>query len=99
MALTTGPSKRPLKLTFEERKKTSVMGELGAVLLAACQATPDGVVAFLPSYDYEEKVFQTWGTQGWLAKLKVKAVVTEGIQASVFWSLFWRLQRQTVISR
>jgi len=74
LALMTGPSNRPLKLTFEERKRGSVMGELGAVLLAACQGTPDGVVAFLPSYDYEEKVYQAWTSQGWLAKLKARAL-------------------------
>eukprot|EP00730_Choanoeca_flexa_P017388 TRINITY_DN8368_c0_g1_i3.p1 TRINITY_DN8368_c0_g1~~TRINITY_DN8368_c0_g1_i3.p1 ORF type:complete len:858 (+),score=172.32 TRINITY_DN8368_c0_g1_i3:387-2960(+) len=83
IALTHGPSQRPLKLAYKEQKDPAVIAELGQLLLTVCHATPDGVVVFVPSYDAEERLYQTWKQQGCLAKLMaVKDVYREPRTAS-----------------
>lgn len=45
------------------------MTELGAVLLSTVGLVPDGMVVFLPSYSFLDKVKAFWGQSGLTAKL------------------------------
>ena len=43
---------------------TLQVDELGQLILNVCRAAPDGVVVFLPSYDYETTVHARWAASG-----------------------------------
>ena len=51
------------------------MDELGRALLNLCHVVPGGVVCFLPSYEYERKIFTHWTSTGSLDKINAKKKV------------------------
>lgn len=58
--VTRSPSGIEYDFTFEHRNTPTMVDELGLGLLSMCQAIPDGVVVFFPSYAYLDQVFQRW---------------------------------------
>ena len=76
LAVCKGPSGIPLNFSFKNRADPhlgpKLMKELGQMVLNFCNVCPDGMVLFLPSYDYEQKLYDTWNQLGILAKLEVK---------------------------
>ncbi|OJJ43354.1 hypothetical protein ASPZODRAFT_74418 [Penicilliopsis zonata CBS 506.65] len=46
--------------TFEARSSEKMIIDLGRTISALCEAIPDGVVAFFPSYDYLDHVMSVW---------------------------------------
>ena len=51
------------------------MDELGRAILNLCNVVPGGVVCFLPSYEYEKRLFAHWTTTGCLDKINSKKKV------------------------
>ena len=45
------------------------MRNYGSLLLAVCEAVPDGVVAFFTSYSYMERVISAWDEAGLLRRV------------------------------
>ncbi|CED84966.1 chl1 helicase [Phaffia rhodozyma] len=70
--LTKSPKGKDLEFKFETQNDTNLLDELGAVLSNVCNLVPDGVVVFLPSYRFLEKLKTTWEKSGLLAKLGMK---------------------------
>ncbi|KAL1410972.1 ATP-dependent DNA helicase chl1 [Vanrija albida] len=66
-----GPRKLDFEFKFSNRGDDALLAELGAALLSAVGLVPDGVVVFLPSYAFLDKVKAAWGT-GLLDKLDQK---------------------------
>ena len=52
------------------------MDELGRAILNLCNVVPGGVVCFLPSYEYEKRLYTHWTTTGCLDKINSKKKVT-----------------------
>ncbi|XP_053637963.1 ATP-dependent DNA helicase DDX11 isoform X1 [Cherax quadricarinatus] len=75
IALTQGPTNVTLDFTYQHRGDTRVLDELGRVLVNICTIVPGGVVCFLPSYDYEQKVFSHFTTSGVITRLSSKKKV------------------------
>ena len=72
MSLNTGPI---LFLMFSIsicRDKPKTYDDLGQCLISICQAVPGGVVCFLPSYDYESRVFAHFEKSGILERINEK---------------------------
>lgn len=77
-ALQAGPSGRQFNFSFQNRDNPELLAELGRAFVNICSVVPDGMVAFFPSYDYEERVWTTWEKTGVLASLQTrKHVVRE----------------------
>ncbi|KAI9836155.1 MAG: ATP-dependent DNA helicase chl1 [Sclerophora amabilis] len=55
-----GPGGHEFEFTFEKRKSTPMMEELGRAILNICRVIPDGVVVFFPSYAYLKQMVQCW---------------------------------------
>ena len=51
------------------------MDELGHAVVNLCHIVPGGVVCFLPSYDYEHRLYTHWTTTGCLEKINTKKKV------------------------
>ena len=51
------------------------MDELGRAILNLCNVVPGGVVCFLPSYEYEKRLYTHWTTTGCLDKINSKKKV------------------------
>ncbi|PLB39372.1 DNA helicase [Aspergillus candidus] len=49
-----------LDFTYEARNSEKLIMDLGRTIASLCQAIPDGVVAFFPSYDYLSRVLSVW---------------------------------------
>lgn len=64
-------------MDFDERclGDTLQLDELGRVLVNVCTVVPGGVVCFLPSYDYEDKVRAHFTSSGLLTRLSAKKKV------------------------
>ena len=52
------------------------MDELGRAVLNLCHVVPGGVVCFLPSYEYEQRLFSHWTTTTTLDKINNKKKVS-----------------------
>ena len=52
------------------------MEQLGKVICNLCTVVPGGVVCFLPSYDYEGKVYDHWMRSGILDRISKKKQVS-----------------------
>ncbi|KAL1503232.1 hypothetical protein AB1Y20_011288 [Prymnesium parvum] len=73
LALTRTPSGDPLTFTLASRASPPMMAALGALLLDLCAIVPDGVIVFIPSFQYEAQLVAHWqadGTWGALAQRK-----------------------------
>ncbi|EEP82102.1 hypothetical protein UREG_06967 [Uncinocarpus reesii 1704] len=46
--------------TFEKRKSSDMMLDLGQTIVEMCKVIPDGVVAFFPSYKFLQQVLEAW---------------------------------------
>ena len=69
LALSRGPSGAPLEFKHENRSSPAALDELGRLLVNVCKAVPEGVVCFLPSFAYEEQVYQHFARTGVLGAL------------------------------
>ena len=52
LPLSRGSTGVEFDFTFENRKSTAMVTEIGRTLIDLCKVTPDGIVVFFPSYDY-----------------------------------------------
>ncbi|CAF3347822.1 unnamed protein product [Rotaria socialis] len=57
IALPSGPQNIEFEFTAVNRSNTTMMDELGRVLVALCSTIPDGVVIFFCSYDHLQKAY------------------------------------------
>ncbi|XP_064085722.1 ATP-dependent DNA helicase DDX11-like [Macrobrachium nipponense] len=75
VALSNGPTNTVLDFTYQNRGNPKVLDELGRVLVNLCTIVPGGIVCFLPSYDYEQKVFDYFLKTGVIDRLSGKKKV------------------------
>jgi chromosome transmission fidelity protein 1 len=61
-----GPRKADFEFKFANREDPNLIADLGAALQSALGLIPDGVVVFLPSYAFLDKLKATWGGEGGL---------------------------------
>ena len=72
LVVSQGPSGVPLNFNFASRATPPLMDELAKLLAALCDAVPDGVVVFVPSFGYEEQLVAHWEKTGAWAKLAAR---------------------------
>jgi len=78
LIVTKGSDQLAVSTKFEDRGKTAVVRNYGAMLMELCRAIPDGVVSFFTSYSYMEYVISEWDSMGVLREiLKSKLVFIE----------------------
>lgn len=65
-----GPTGRTLDFSFESRNAVDTMKELCSVLSNVCNIVPGGIVCFLPSYEYEHKLFKFLEDNGKVSSLQ-----------------------------
>ncbi|OXG31727.1 chromosome transmission fidelity protein 1 [Cryptococcus neoformans Ze90-1] len=67
--VSVGPRKSEFEFKFGNRNDEALLTDLGAVLQATIGVVPDGVVVFLPSYAFLDKVRALWTKSGLLQRL------------------------------
>ncbi|XP_013190361.1 ATP-dependent DNA helicase DDX11 [Amyelois transitella] len=83
LCVSKGPSQLPLNFSYENRMAKTLLEEVGKILRNICSIVPGGVVCFLPSYSYEEAVYQAMANNGVLDTIsKRKKVFREPKSAS-----------------
>ncbi|KAM3967337.1 ATP-dependent DNA helicase DDX11 [Aphomia sociella] len=75
ICVTKGPSKLALNFGYENRMSKNLLDEVGHILRNVCNLVPGGVVCFLPSYTYEETVYENMKTSGVLGAISKKKSV------------------------
>lgn len=60
--LESGPSKKEFHFTFDKRDSSDMIDELGDSIYNLCGTIPHGVVVFVPSYQYLDKLIARWKT-------------------------------------
>ncbi|KAL4706903.1 hypothetical protein ACJJTC_012362 [Scirpophaga incertulas] len=70
VCLSKGPTNATLSFTYEHRMSAELLNEVGRILRNVCNIVPGGVVCFLPSYTYEQTLFDHLKTQGQLESIK-----------------------------
>ena len=70
MVVSKGSDQTVLSSQFEYRGDDNVLKNYGALLIELCRVTPDGVVAFFPSYSYMETAIWKWEALGILTALR-----------------------------
>ncbi|CAH2244147.1 jg23453 [Pararge aegeria aegeria] len=58
VCLSKGPSNVHLNFSYENRSSKDLLNEVGRILRNACSIIPDGIVCFLPSYSYEQMLYE-----------------------------------------
>ncbi|KAG4306211.1 hypothetical protein PORY_000199 [Pneumocystis oryctolagi] len=78
MIITRGSNQVAISSKFEVRDDPSVIRNYGDILIEFSKITPDGLVAFFPSYLYMESIISQWQTMGILDEIwKYKLVLVE----------------------
>nr|XP_016937000.1 ATP-dependent DNA helicase DDX11 [Drosophila suzukii] len=77
-----GPKGAPLCFKFTQRASPEMLQELSMVLQNLCQVVPGGVVCFLPSYEYLDKVYQHLEQFGTLDNIGRKKSVFREVSGS-----------------
>ena len=67
-----GPSNVQFNFSFSYRSNNKQIDELGRSISNMCNIVPNGMVVFLPSYNYESVVMKRWKSTGMLNTLNVK---------------------------
>ncbi|WWC69182.1 uncharacterized protein I206_103118 [Kwoniella pini CBS 10737] len=67
-----GPRKTEFGFKFYNRENDLLLTELGSVIQSVIGLVPDGVVVFLPSYAFLDKVKSIWTNSGLMSKLGEK---------------------------
>eukprot|EP00639_Heterosigma_akashiwo_P012407 CAMPEP_0206361122 /NCGR_PEP_ID=MMETSP0294-20121207/149_1 /ASSEMBLY_ACC=CAM_ASM_000327 /TAXON_ID=39354 /ORGANISM="Heterosigma akashiwo, Strain CCMP2393" /LENGTH=597 /DNA_ID=CAMNT_0053805897 /DNA_START=1 /DNA_END=1795 /DNA_ORIENTATION=+ len=75
MVVTRGSDQVPISTKFDTREDSSVVRNYGGLLIELAGCTPDGIVAFFPSYLYMEKIIAKWDEIGVLRKVLEKKLV------------------------
>ncbi|KAG6459790.1 hypothetical protein O3G_MSEX011615 [Manduca sexta] len=58
ICLSRGPSSVALNFSYENRMSNELVDEIGRILRNLCGIIPGGIVCFLPSYSYEQRVYE-----------------------------------------
>eukprot|EP00908_Phaeocystis_cordata_P011479 Transcript_22385.p2 GENE.Transcript_22385~~Transcript_22385.p2 ORF type:complete len:431 (-),score=160.25 Transcript_22385:290-1582(-) len=78
LALRAGPRGGALTFSFGNRGASALIDELGEALLAVARRVPDGVVVFVPSFQYEAQLVARWKASGLWERLdRVKPLFRE----------------------
>ncbi len=78
MIITRGGDQVAISSKFEVRNDPSVVRNYGNILIEFSRITPDGVVAFFPSYLYMESIIAMWQGMGVLDEVwKYKLILVE----------------------
>jgi DNA excision repair protein ERCC-2 len=78
MVITRGGDQVAISSKFEVRNDPSVVRNYGNILIEFSRITPDGVVAFFPSYLYMESIIAMWQSMGILDEVwKYKLILVE----------------------
>ncbi|WVF71908.1 hypothetical protein IAT40_006718 [Kwoniella sp. CBS 6097] len=64
-----GPRKTEFEFKYSNRDNENLLSELGALIQSTIGLVPDGVVVFVPSYAFLDKVKAYWTKTGLLSKL------------------------------
>ncbi|XP_015179971.1 PREDICTED: probable ATP-dependent RNA helicase DDX11 [Polistes dominula] len=70
--LLSGPTGVEFEFNFKNRQNTKLLDELGRMLVNFCNIIPAGIVIFLPSYDYENIVYEHLYKSGVITKIRLK---------------------------
>ncbi|WVO14193.1 hypothetical protein L204_101825 [Cryptococcus depauperatus] len=77
-----GPRKKEFEFKFSNRNDNDLLGDLGALLQSTINMVPEGVVVFLPSYSFLDKVKDLWAKNNLLQKLECRKQLFYEPQAS-----------------
>ncbi|XP_057736691.1 uncharacterized protein LOC130951952 isoform X1 [Arachis stenosperma] len=69
IAVSRGPSGRSFDFSYSSRSSLDMMRELGLLLCNLVTVVPEGIVVFFPSFDYEGKVYELWGSSGIIERI------------------------------
>lgn len=72
IAVARGPTGRTFDFTYQSRSLPEIMEELGRLLFNLSLVVPEGVVVFLPSFEYEQQLHSAWKSSGILDKIQRK---------------------------
>jgi len=75
LVLGSGPTGVQLDFSYQHRDSPKVLDELGRVLQNVVAVIPAGIVVFVPSYDYEERIFTHLQAAGFMSKISQKKSV------------------------
>ncbi|KAI4487393.1 hypothetical protein M0804_005542 [Polistes exclamans] len=70
--LMSGPTGVEFEFNFKNRQNIKLLDELGRMLINFCNIIPAGIVIFLPSYDYENIVYEHLYKSGVITKIRLK---------------------------
>ncbi|XP_053998809.1 ATP-dependent DNA helicase DDX11 isoform X1 [Hylaeus anthracinus] len=73
--VTSGPTGIEFEFNFQNRQNTKLLDELGRALLNISNIVPAGIVVFLPSYNFEELMYNHLHKTGVIAKISLKKCV------------------------
>ncbi|KAF9414452.1 hypothetical protein HW555_007649 [Spodoptera exigua] len=83
VCLSKGPTNVNLNFSYENRMSNELLSEVGRILRNICSIVPGGVVCFLPSYSYEQTVYEHLKTNKVIEAItKKKAIFREPKSAS-----------------
>ena len=74
----TGPRGSNMQFSFGSRSAEALIDALGELLLSLAQTVPDGIVVFVPSFQYEAQVVGRWQASAtWHRLAQLKSVFRE----------------------
>ena len=74
-SISNGPSNVPFNFSYKNRGNSKVMEEVGNFIVNICNIVPDGMVIFLPSYQYMDLIVQHWKKSSVFQRISAKKKV------------------------
>ncbi|KAI6201302.1 DNA helicase [Aphelenchoides besseyi] len=69
--LSAGPSSTPFNFTYNQiNSNSAMMNDLGKVIVDVCRIVPKGILCFVSSYSFLDKLWNVMEQNGYLAQLK-----------------------------
>ncbi|PAA47632.1 hypothetical protein BOX15_Mlig004721g5, partial [Macrostomum lignano] len=69
-SVANGPTGRSLCANYQNSERFEFQDELGLLLASVCETVPHGVLCFMPSYTFLEKMRTRWANTGLLERLE-----------------------------
>ncbi|KAI8033882.1 hypothetical protein M5D96_013337 [Drosophila gunungcola] len=80
--VSNGPNRALLRFNFAQRASPEMLQELSMILQNLCQVVPGGVVCFLPSYEYLDKVYNYLEQSGTLERISRRKTLFREVSGS-----------------
>ncbi|GAA99647.1 uncharacterized protein L969DRAFT_94096 [Mixia osmundae IAM 14324] len=71
----SGPTKQDFRFTYENRDNLAMLQDLGSAIATLARVCPAGIVCFVPSYAFLDKLQAVWKSSGMIERIRKNKLI------------------------